>query len=29
MAAVRTISFKLNGAPVEADVKPHHNLVEL
>ena len=25
----RTISFTLNGAPVEADVKPHHNLVEL
>jgi carbon-monoxide dehydrogenase small subunit len=29
MAASRTITFKLNGAPVEADVKPHHNLVEL
>jgi aerobic carbon-monoxide dehydrogenase small subunit len=29
MAATRTITFKLNGAPVEADVKPHHNLVEL
>ena len=29
MAAARTITFKLNGAPVEADVKPHHNLVEL
>ena len=25
----RTISFTLNGAPVTADVKPHHNLVEL
>jgi carbon-monoxide dehydrogenase small subunit len=25
----RTISFKLNGAPVTADVQPHHNLVEL
>jgi aerobic carbon-monoxide dehydrogenase small subunit len=29
MAAARTIAFKLNGAPVEAEVKPHHNLVEL
>src|SRR5216683_2142038 len=29
MAAARTIAFKLNGAPVTADVKPHHNLVEL
>jgi aerobic-type carbon monoxide dehydrogenase small subunit (CoxS/CutS family) len=29
MAAARTINFKLNGAPVTADVKPHHNLVEL
>ena len=29
MAAARIITFKLNGAPVEADVKPHHNLVEL
>jgi len=28
-AATRTITFKLNGAPVTADVKPHHNLVEL
>ena len=28
-AATRTITFKLNGAPVVADVKPHHNLVEL
>ncbi len=25
----RTISFTLNGAPVTADVQPHHNLVEL
>jgi carbon-monoxide dehydrogenase small subunit len=25
----RTISFKLNGAPVTANVQPHHNLVEL
>ena len=29
MTAARTIAFTLNGAPVEADVKPHHNLVEL
>src|ERR1700733_1173528 len=29
MTATRTITFKLNGAPVSADVKPHHNLVEL
>lgn len=29
MTAARTISFTLNGAPVTADVKPHHNLVEL
>ena len=29
MSAARTISFTLNGAPVSADVKPHHNLVEL
>lgn len=29
MTTTRTISFKLNGAPVTADVKPHHNLVEL
>src|SRR5438046_7245641 len=28
-AATRTITFKLNGAPVVADVKPHHNLIEL
>ena len=25
MTAARTINFKLNGAPVTADVKPHHN----
>jgi carbon-monoxide dehydrogenase small subunit len=25
----RTIGFTLNGTPVTADVKPHHNLVEL
>src|SRR5436190_16028792 len=29
MAAARSISFTLNGAAVSADVKPHHNLVEL
>jgi carbon-monoxide dehydrogenase small subunit len=29
MSAARTISFTLNGMPVTADVKPHHNLVEL
>jgi carbon-monoxide dehydrogenase small subunit len=29
MSASRTIQFKLNGAPVSADVKPHHNLIEL
>jgi carbon-monoxide dehydrogenase small subunit len=25
----RTITFTLNGEPVTADIKPHHNLVEL
>ena len=25
----RTIQFTLNGRPVTADVKPHHNLVEM
>jgi carbon-monoxide dehydrogenase small subunit len=29
MAAARMINFTLNGASVSADVKPHHNLVEL
>jgi aerobic carbon-monoxide dehydrogenase small subunit len=29
MTSTRTISFSLNGASVSADVKPHHNLVEL
>jgi carbon-monoxide dehydrogenase small subunit len=29
MVAARTINFTLNGVPVTADVKPHHNLVEL
>src|SRR5215510_7687544 len=29
MTATRTINFKLNGASVSADIKPHHNLVEL
>jgi len=28
-AATRTISFTLNGRPVTADVKPHHNVVEV
>jgi carbon-monoxide dehydrogenase small subunit len=27
--STRTISFTLNGAPVTADVKSHHNLLEL
>ena len=29
MTAARTITFTLNGAPATADVKPHHNLVEM
>jgi carbon-monoxide dehydrogenase small subunit len=29
MTAIRTIAFTLNGAPVTADVRPHHNLVEM
>ena len=29
MSAARTIHFTLNGDPVEADVKAHHNLVEV
>ena len=29
MTAARTINFKLNGLAVSADVKPHHNLVEM
>ena len=28
-AAVRTISFTLNGRPVSAEVKSHHNVVEM
>jgi aerobic-type carbon monoxide dehydrogenase small subunit (CoxS/CutS family) len=28
-AAIRTISFTLNGRPATADVAPHHNLVEM
>jgi carbon-monoxide dehydrogenase small subunit len=28
-AATRTIAFTLNGRPVAADVKPHHNAVEM
>jgi carbon-monoxide dehydrogenase small subunit len=27
--SARTISFTLNGMPVTAEIKPHHNLVEL
>ncbi len=27
--ATRTITFTLNGRPVSADVKPHHNVVEM
>jgi carbon-monoxide dehydrogenase small subunit len=29
MSATRTISFTLNGERVTAEVKPHHNLVEV
>jgi carbon-monoxide dehydrogenase small subunit len=29
MTIARTINFTLNGVRVSADVKPHHNLVEL
>ncbi len=29
MSAARTITFKLNGAAVTADVRPHHNLIEM
>ena len=29
MSAARTIQFTLNGESVSADVKPHHNLVEV
>src|SRR3954451_4515525 len=29
MTAARTITFTLNGAPVTANVAPHHNLIEL
>jgi len=29
MPATRTINFTLNGRPVTADVKPHHDVVEL
>ena len=29
MSATRTISFTLNSEPVAADIKPHHNLVEV
>ena len=27
--AATTINFTLNGRPVTADVKPHHNVVEM
>jgi carbon-monoxide dehydrogenase small subunit len=29
MSTARTISFRLNGVPVSASVRPHENLVEL
>jgi aerobic carbon-monoxide dehydrogenase small subunit len=29
MSQQRSISFRLNGAPVTASVEPHHNLIEL
>ncbi len=29
MSATRTIAFTLNGTPVTADIRPHHNLIEL
>jgi len=29
MTTTRTINFTLNGMPATADVKPHHNLVEM
>ena len=29
MTSTRTINFTLNGMPATADVKPHHNLVEM
>ena len=29
MSAARTITFTLNGTPVTADIRPHHNLIEL
>ncbi len=29
MTATRTVTFKLNGAAVTADISPHHNLVEI
>jgi aerobic-type carbon monoxide dehydrogenase small subunit (CoxS/CutS family) len=29
MTVARTIVFKLNGATVTADVRPHHNVVEI
>jgi carbon-monoxide dehydrogenase small subunit len=29
MSAARTITFTLNGTAVTADIRPHHNLIEL
>ncbi len=29
MSAARTITFMLNGTPATADIRPHHNLIEL
>ena len=29
MSAARTITFTLNGTPVTADIRPHHNLIEV
>jgi aerobic carbon-monoxide dehydrogenase small subunit len=29
MSQARTVTFTLNGTPVTADIRPHHNLVEL
>jgi aerobic carbon-monoxide dehydrogenase small subunit len=29
MRSARTIAFTLNGSPVTADIKPHHNLIEM
>jgi aerobic-type carbon monoxide dehydrogenase small subunit (CoxS/CutS family) len=29
MSTARTVTFTLNGTPVTADIRPHHNLIEL